>query len=178
MAPSKLNDEQQAMLIRWIAEGLNTAQINERSALFDPPFVVSPQLKSYYFHDRREAIREQRQKIQDEVFNEGLALAEERTKRLLKLAKMLEDDLFEKRLAWLDDVKGIGTGKNYERVTFEQFNAAEIKELRAIYDDIAKETNGRIKHVDLTSKGKAIKTYESVSPDEWDESHPGPPSDS
>lgn len=169
MAYRKLSQGQKDAVIQWIAEGLSTLQIIERASHFDPPFEISAQLKRYYVVTYRDAIKQLRDEIREDLFGEGLALAEARVRNLIRLAKDLEDDLFEKRKRWIEDVKGIGSGDNYERVTFEQFNAAEIKELRAIYDDIARETGGRIARTDVTSKGKRVKTYVTVSPDDWDE---------
>lgn len=170
MAAPKLLEPQQIQLIQWLGEGLTTDEINELAAKESPPFHITPALNTYYrsTSPHKEQIKEIRDRIQEKVFSEGLALASERAKRLLKLARLLEADLHERYKVWLKDVKGIGSGEQFERVEFETFNAAEIKELRAIYDDIAKETGGRINRVDLTSKGNEMKTYVGVSPDDWD----------
>lgn len=172
MGSPKLSEAQKLQLIQWLGEGLTTEQINEQAATFDPPFRIIPSMNTYYRNAYRDEIKAIREEVTERVFGEGLALAKERVRRLYKLAEVLEADLHDRYKVWLKDVKGIGSGEQFERVEFEQFNAAEIKELRAIYDDIAKETGGRINRVDVTTKGKEVKTYVGVSPDDWDADAP------
>lgn len=102
------------------------------------------------------------------VMAEGLALDYERTRKLLRLADFLEEQIYEKSApdpitgrqthhnVWVPDVKSIGGGEFAERVDIERFNAALLSEYRAVLDDIAKEVGGRIKKADVTSGGKAI----------------------
>jgi hypothetical protein len=176
MAAPKLSKEQQRQLIYWLAEGWLTEEINELAAKFDPPFSISKQLNVYYRDSYAEDIARISAELDRKVFNEGLSLARTRIDRLEKLARILEDDLYEKKLVWLEQVKGIGSGEQYERIDFEEFNAAEIKALQSIYDDIAKETGGRIHRLDVSGKGLEVKAYVTLSPDDWDESEPGDPS--
>lgn len=163
------SDNQRDYILKLIAAGLTREQINEKAAEFEEPFgPLSPQLLYGYRKRYELELSELREERRSRIFTEGLALPENRAKSLLKLAAMLEEDLFEKKKRWLENVKGIGSGSDFERITFEEFNAAEIKELRALYDDIAKETGGRIQRKDITSAGQALKLYKDVSPDDWD----------
>ena len=57
---------------------------------------------------------------------------------------------------WLDQVKGVGSGPIAEIVDYEEFNTAEIAQFRGILDDIAKETGGREKNIDIKSDGEKI----------------------
>lgn len=96
------------------------------------------------------------------VMEYGLSLDYERVRRLLRLADFLEAQLFERgengeyHNVWLPDVKAIGSGEFAERVDIERFNSALLAEYRAVLDDIAKETGGRIKRADVTTGGKPL----------------------
>lgn len=85
------------------------------------------------------------------VMAEGLALDYERTRKLLRLADFLEEQIYEQgedgvyHNVWVPDVKQIGTGDNAERVDIERFNASLLEQYRGVLDDIAKEAGGRIK---------------------------------
>ena len=168
MAKPKLEQNQKLALLEWMAEGLKTAEVNERAAKFDPPFEVSPQLMYQYRTDYEEDLTNLRTRNEMAALHTGLSLKAKRIEKLVQLAEALEDDIFTKRLVWIQQVKGIGSGLQFEKITFEEFNAAEIKEYRGVLDDIAKETGGRIIRADITSKDQPIKGYVGVSPDDWD----------
>lgn len=99
----------------------------------------------------------------------GLALDNERVRKLKRLAKFLEDQIFEEgepRVAvidgpdgttlleiqpiskypsvWVRDVKQVGA----EKVEIVRFNAAILSEFRGVLDDLAKEVGGRKQKVD------------------------------
>lgn len=86
---------------------------------------------------------------------EGLALDYERVGKLKRLADFLEGQLYEQgeggvyHNVWLPDVKQIGSGEFAERVDIERFNAPLISEYRSVLDDLAKETGGRKKTVQI-----------------------------
>lgn len=162
---AKLSEAQRLQLLEWIGEGLNSAEINELALKFEEPFEVSRQLVYQYRQTYDEPLKVIRQRKENEALTTGLALKAKRLEKLYKLAAVMEEDLHEKKLRWLKDTKMVGN----EKVTFEQFNAAEIRELRGVYDDIAKETGGRMNKVDITSGGQPLKTYVGVSPDDWDD---------
>lgn len=101
------------------------------------------------------------------VMNYGLSLDYERTRKLLRLADFLEDQIYELSApdadgnrthhnVWVPDVKSIGSGLFAERVDIERFNAPIFDQYRGVLDDIAKETGGRIKKSDITSGGKPL----------------------
>lgn len=96
------------------------------------------------------------------VMSEGLALDYERTRKLLRLADFLENEIYEQgennvyHNVWLPDVRQVGSGEFAERVDIERFNSALLEQFRGVLDDIAKEVGGRIKKTDVTSGGKAI----------------------
>lgn len=80
-----------------------------------------------------------------EILTTGLALDHERVAVLKEIAEDLVDD-FE---PWVETVKLAANGA---KVPVEEFNAAELRELRGVLDDIAKETGGRQTKVEHTGK--------------------------
>lgn len=96
-----------------------------------------------------------------EIMGAGLALDFERVAVLGDLARSLLDDY----QLWVDDVKLAANG---DQVAVKRFNDAELRELRGLLDDLAKETGGRRKSVDVTSGGEAlpviIRTITAVLP--------------
>lgn len=157
MARNKLTKSQRGELLKWVAEGLETDEINKRAGELDPPFRVSRAQVDYYRKTRRVSLGELVQEGEYDALKTGLALKEERVKRLALLAAMMEEDLFGGVL-WTQDVKMIGAGAYQERVEFELFNASEVQQYRGVLDDIAKETNGRIQRSEITgADGGAMK---------------------
>jgi hypothetical protein len=140
---NKLEKAQKSALLGWVAEGLETSEINKRAAAFEPPFRVSPAQVDYYRKTRKVNLQEIAQSGEYDALKTGLALKEERVKRLTLLAALMEEDLFNGVL-WTSDVKMIGTGEFQERVEFEEFNASEVQQYRGVLDDIAKEVSGRV----------------------------------
>ena len=114
------------------------------------------------------AIEAEKELERKAVFAAGLALDYERTRKLLRLADFLEDQIYEQgepnpltgyqpyHNVWVPDVKSIGSGEFAERVDIERFNAPLLAEYRATLDDIAREVGGRIKKADVTSGGAAL----------------------
>ena len=62
-----------------------------------------------------------------------------------KLIAMIDDP----SKVWVPDVKAIGSGPLAERVDLVQFNAALFHEIRATFDDIAKELGERVKKAEM-----------------------------
>jgi hypothetical protein len=111
--------------------------------------------------DRASAYDEEVQKMlaeeEERALKEGLASVGRRIIKLTEIAEQLEDEL-EDGMLWLERVKGIGSGQDgtFERVEELQFNAQLIKQLRGVYDDIAKELGQRATNVDVTSNGERL----------------------
>lgn len=101
------------------------------------------------------------------AMTEGFALKEHRVYKLSLLAALMEQDLLS-GILWTHEIKGVGAGPAAEIVEYEEFNKAEVDAYRGVLDDIAAETGGRIKNVDVKSDGKQLKGYVVVSPDDWD----------
>ena len=145
----RLKKSQKEAVIKWIAEGVQSDEINERAAIFDPPFDVSRQQVDYYRKTRDTAIKALRAAGEQEALTEGLALRSERVRRLKQLAALLENDLFGGFL-WLDQVKGVGSGDIATLVDYEEFNAGEVIQYRGVLDDIAKEVGHRVQKQEIT----------------------------
>lgn len=150
-----LKRRQKKALLQWIAEGLQSDEINARGAEFDPPFNVSRQQVDYYRRTRRIDLEAIQHIDEQTALTQGYADKQHRVYKLSLLAALLENDLLN-GLLWTDDVKGVGAGAVAEVVDFEQFNRAEVDAYRGVLDDIAKETGGRIVRTDLTTDGKPI----------------------
>jgi hypothetical protein len=146
---NKLTKDQKSSLLKWVAEGLETDEINKRASLHETPFRVSRAQVDYYRRTRQINLHELMQSDEYNALNTGLSLKEERVKRLTLLAAMMEEDIFGGVL-WTNDVKMIGSGAYQEKVEFEEFNAAEVQHYRGVLDDIAKETGGRVQKISAT----------------------------
>jgi hypothetical protein len=153
----RLNKGQKEKVLEWVADGLKTDEINRRAAQYEEPFVVTRDQVRFYRNTRDVNLQELSQSAEYDALNSGLALRENRVKKLQQLADKLENDIFGENL-WVTDVKAVGA----ELVYIERFNAAEVSEYRGTIDDIAKEMGGRVQKIDqnttetiiITRKGK------------------------
>lgn len=150
-----LKRRQKKAVLQWVAEGLQSDEINERAAQFNPPFTVSRQQVDYYRKTRRIDLEAIQHVEETTALTAGYAVKEHRVYKLSLLAAMLENDLFNGML-WTEDMKGVGTGMVAQVIDFETFNKAEVDAYRGVLDDIAKETGGRMTSVDVTSGGEKI----------------------
>ena len=153
MRPTKAQKEK---LLDWVAEGLESGEINKRAEAFDPPFKVKRQQVDYYRRTRKVKIKDIAEKGELDALTSGLSKKEVRVERLHQLAALMEEDLLGGSL-WLDQVKMIGSGDMQERVEYEEFNSAEVMQYRGILDDIAKELGHRAQKTELSGPdGNAI----------------------
>lgn len=155
----RLKKAQRQALLEWVAEGLQSDEINLQAKEFDPPFSLSRATITHYRKTRAVDIQRVISEGEHEALSTGLALTSERVKKLKALALRLERDLFGDGIddyVWTDQVKGVGSGLTAEVVEYEEFNSAEIAAYRLLLDDIAKETGGRVQKSDITSGGEKI----------------------
>jgi len=152
----RLKKAQRELLLEWIAEGLATDEINDRAGHADTPFNVARQQVDFYRRTRHLDIEIITASADNRALTQGLAKKAERLALLQKLAKRLTKELFRDDLFWTSMKKGIGSGDNYEVVEYEEFNAAEVAQLRGVLDDIAREVGDRQNKVDVTSKGQQL----------------------
>lgn len=148
----RLQKKQREALILWVAEGVQSDEINKRAAVFEPPFSVTRELVKYYRVRDNVKVSEIVASDQNNALNTGLALRENRVAKLQKLAELMEKDILSGRL-WVEDVKSIGNGENFKEIDFEYFNKAEVDAYRGVLDDIAAETGGRVKKNEVTGAG-------------------------
>jgi hypothetical protein len=151
----RLRKAQKEATLAWIAEGLQTDEINARARDFSAPFSVSRQQVDYFRKTRRQDINAIKGVDELNALTTGLALRENRVAKLQQLAALMEKDLFGGFL-WTDEVKGVGSGNIAEIIDYELFNSGEVIQYRGVLDDIAKEMGGRVQRQDITSDGKAI----------------------
>lgn len=139
----RLRKAQKEATIAWIAEGLQSDEINERAGAYVPPFSVSRQQVDYYRKSREADLAAMVAAGEAEALTTGLALKEERVKSLKRLAALMERDLFG-GFMWTEHVKSIHEGETFRIVEYEEFNRSEVDAYRGTLDDLAKETGGRV----------------------------------
>jgi len=104
-------------------------------------------------------IERQKTELSQEMMRSGVALDHERVSKLKELFELLFGQLFEEgeggelHNLWLPDVKQIGSGEFAERIDIERYNSPIIGDIRGLLDDLAKETGGRTKQVDVIAAG-------------------------
>ena len=149
----RLKKAQKEKVIEWVAEGLDTPEINDRASTFGEPFSVSRAQVDYYRRSRQVDIEEIRKNGEHEALNTGLAKRSERVTKLKDLADELYNNLMVKGLTWTEDVKGVGSGIAAMIVDYLEFNKAEIDAFRGLLDDIAKELGHRVQKQEITGEG-------------------------
>ena len=155
------------MVLKWVAEGLDSAEINSRAALLNPSFSVSRSQLAHYRKTREIDIEEIKKQDEYNALNTGLAIKSERVKQLKTIADKLYVDLVDKGLTWTEQVKGIGSGPLAEIVEYLEFNKAEIDAFRGILDDIAKEVGERQQKHEVTgADGDVIRITLASTKDE------------
>lgn len=150
MAAPKLTIEQQSVLLTWLAADYSEPLI--RKWFVDREWEPLSQAGVSYYRTKFAAeIEAARKERRDSALNTGLALKEERIKRLAEHADELE------AIKWLADDKG--------RLWNE-------KAWRETLDDIAKETGGRKIVGEITGPNGGpieVKGYATFSPTDWDQ---------
>lgn len=148
----KLNKKQREQLLVWVAEGLESGEINKRAAKFKPAFQVTRQQVDHYRKTREVELGKIKSEDEASALKTGLALKENRVKMLQDLAELLAKDIFKDGLLWTENSKGLGSGPSWERFDYKEFNAAEVAQLRGALDDIASEVGERVKKQEVTGK--------------------------
>lgn len=138
----RLRKAQKEALLQWIAEGLNTTEINARASEFNKPFTVIRQQVDYYRKTRKIDINAILSVDEKNALSSGLAIKENRVAALQRLAQLMGKDLFGGFL-WTEETKGVGSGTVAEIIDYDEFNAAEVAQFRGVLDDIAKEMGAR-----------------------------------
>lgn len=137
----RLEKKQKEVLLKWVAEGLESDEINKRAQKFKPPFKISRNTVRHYRQSRNVKLEEIKEASESDALKSGLAIKEARVAALKELADVLLNELTretDNRL-WTENAKGIGN----ERYDYEEFNKAEIDAFRGLLDDIASELGER-----------------------------------
>lgn len=138
----KLKRKQKTELLKWIAEGLQSNEINEMAAQFNPPFNVSRQQVDHYRKTRRLDLEAIAHISEQAALTEGYASKQHRVYKLALLAALMEKDLLGGFL-WTEDVQIVDA--NGKAVAIEEkFNKSEVESYRGVLDDIAREMGGRV----------------------------------
>jgi hypothetical protein len=123
----RLNKKQKEHLLALVAEGLQSDEINARAAKFTPPFEVSRQQVDFYRASRGVALEEIKAESESDALRAGFAVKERRVEVLSEIAERIYADL----------QGGIREGDAFA------FKEAEVKQLRGLFDDLAKESGAR-----------------------------------
>lgn len=153
---NRLKKVQREAVLQWIAEGLETDEINQRAAKFKPRFKISSRQVTHYRKTRNVNLQEVKQIAELDALKTGLAIKDERVAVLQRLGKKFIEEILDGEKLWLLQVKGIGSQDNYERIEYYDFNKAEVDSLRGVLDDIASEVGDRVRKTDLTSGGEKL----------------------
>jgi hypothetical protein len=141
MAKPKLTNEQKETLLMWLAADYDSRLIALWFQEREWPELSRATL-SYYRTIYRIDIEKLRAERRTSALNTGLAIKEERVKRLSDHADALE------AIKWIPDIK---TGKLHNE-----------KAWRETIDDIAKEVGGRKQNIDLSNSDGSLKPPERV----------------
>jgi hypothetical protein len=141
----KLKKKQREALIQWVAEGLESDEINQRASAFKPRFKVLRSQVTYYRNSRDKSLQEIKAQDETSALKTGYALREQRVASLQQLASVIFQELTrdEDNRLWTENAKGIGAGANAERYDYFEFNRSEIEAFRGVLDDIAREVGER-----------------------------------
>lgn len=145
----RLLKAQKEAVIAWVAEGLETDEINKRAAKFKPRFKVSKTQVAFYRSSRGAVLNEIKQSDEFDALKAGFALRVERVKVLQKLADKMAEELVPANgmgsKLWTANKKAVGMAA-YE---YQEFNKAEVDALRGVLDDLAKEVGERRPDVEI-----------------------------
>jgi len=128
-----LSREQKKLVRAWVAAGLKDQEIIRRAQEQVPPFHISqPNIsKNYRKHTERKIREIVSREDEESVLRSGLALRENRIKRLMEY-----EELARNRMQFERDAKGI---------------TALMNQCRGCLDDIAKEMGERREKVDVNA---------------------------
>src|SRR3990172_1461241 len=146
----RFTPEQRAFALKLLAQGYTTRQVNNRAKDFDPPFELNKDNATILRRENKVSFEKAVENGRLKALTSGLAEKEKRVELLQMLAYQLAHDLVpgedgSGERVWMDRTKGIGSGVDFQVIKEEEFNASEIRELRGLLDDIAKEVGSRIK---------------------------------
>lgn len=105
--------------------------------------------------NKYDSLMEQQRNLEAaKIMESGYALTHNRVAMLDALANKVYD-ILEKKGLERTVTKGIGFGEQFQTVTETEFRRDEIRELRGLLDDLAQETGGRQKSLNVNASGLA-----------------------
>jgi len=125
-----LNKKQKEYLLKLVAEGLESDEINKRAGRFKTPFDVSRQQVDHYRKSRGVQIKEIVAASELDALCTGLSIKEARVSILQEVTSKL--------LLMVRESPA--------------FDEGQYRQLRGLLDDLAKETGGRKLNVEHTGK--------------------------
>lgn len=148
----RLLKAQKEAVITWVAEGLETDEINKRAAKFKPRFKVSKTQVAFYRSSRGAVLNEIKQEDEFDALKTGLAVRVKRVETLQKLAdvmiaELMPGDSKTSSTLWTNNRKSVGM-MAYD---YKEFNKAEVDALRGVLDDIAHEVGERAPGVQVNN---------------------------
>lgn len=145
----RLDKKQREALITWVAEGLESDEINKRAAKFRPRFKVSRRTVTYYRQSRDVKLEEIKDAGESNALKTGFAIRENRVAALQKLAHVMIAELTREQdnLLWTTNAKTVANAA----YMYEEFNKAEIDALRGVLDDIAREVGERRPEIEVNN---------------------------
>lgn len=153
--PSKLSPAQKIFFLTLLGDGCTCTEINRAAAKFNPPFTVSDPMCTAWRKKTAIHLEKMKEQGSDMGWSDGLARKEERIKVLKALADRYIRDLLNtdpaKEKVWLDNLKGLGSGRSFMTFPYQDFNHQEAIQLRGILEDIAHEMGHRSTKVDMTT---------------------------
>ncbi len=123
----RLKKKQKEFVLQCVGEGLESDEINARAAKCKPAFSVSRQQVDFYRQSRGVRIEQIKEDGELDALNSGFALRDERVRVLSLIGQSLYEDLKEATRSLIDG----------------EFKEGEIRQLRGIFDDLAKEMGDR-----------------------------------
>lgn len=126
-----------ALLIGWIVEGYETAQLIEKLAEIGVRKVSPQAIRGFRARHRAEIAALQRQVV-ERVEDVTVRAKEERIRRLAAMLERVEEIVATRGLM-ARDVKWIGGFEDGREVQVERFDAALVAQFRALLRDVAEE---------------------------------------
>lgn len=173
----ELTDGQRAFVRTHIASGVHKySPMRALCLAHDPPFDISyPQFKRIRFAAGVK-IAKLREEGAETALKKGLALKAARVAKLKALVtrhlNLMEDRAEEMEEEVAGGDTGLMTRDYKDGLPVYKYDAAFIRELRGLFDDIAKEVGDRQQKMDVTSNGKSL-TFAALVQSATDEPSPG-----
>jgi phage terminase large subunit len=143
-----LTTSQRDFVIAEIAAGSTAREItNLAASRKHDSFVINDKQIAYYRMESGIRIAEIRKQREDAAINTGLAVKANRIQGLLNLARLLEDDIYQNNKLWLTRLRQYGSGRDIQFFEEEEFNEPEVRQIRGLYEDIAKEMGARQREI-------------------------------